>query len=203
MATVILDRRLAEQLREDRAATGSDRWDEVWEGTYMMAPMPNNEHQEIVGGFVELLREVFQGGRKHVYPGANVSDRQQGWEHNYRCPDVVVFLPGTSAKNCETHWCGGPDFAIEIRSDDDQTYEKIPFYAKIGTRELLIVDRNPWTLELFQREDGDLRSVGAATIENQLVLASDVLPLTFRLVAGDDRPSILATHLRDSKTWSV
>ena len=46
MATVIMDERLADRLREERKAAGSDRWDEVWEGTYMMAPLPNNEHQE-------------------------------------------------------------------------------------------------------------------------------------------------------------
>ena len=45
MATVVMDRECAERLREERRAAGSDRWDEVWEGTYMMAPLPNNEHQ--------------------------------------------------------------------------------------------------------------------------------------------------------------
>ncbi len=36
MTTVILDEEFAELLKADRAATGADRYDEVWEGTYMM-----------------------------------------------------------------------------------------------------------------------------------------------------------------------
>lgn len=203
MTTVILDRQFAEMLREERAATGADRWDEVWEGTYMMTPLPNNEHQEIVGGFVELLREVLKGGRKYVYPGANVSDREQGWEHNYRCPDVAVFLADTAAKNCSTHWCGGPDFAVEIVSDDDQSRKKISFYAAIKTRELLIIDRDPWGLELFRLSNGELRSVGTSTLENSKALVSEALPFTLRLISGDDRPSILVTHAPDDKTWNV
>jgi Uma2 family endonuclease len=203
MATVVLDRQYAEMLREERAAAGADRWDEVWEGTYMMAPLPNNEHQEVVGGFVELLREVLGGERKSVYPGANVSDREQGWERNYRCPDVAVFLANTAARNCNTHWYGGPDFAVEIVSDDDQSREKIPFYAKIGTRELLIVDRDPWGLELFRLSDSELRSIGKSTLDNGQALASESLPITFCLVRDEDRPSILVTRPLDGKTWRV
>ena len=45
MTTVILDEALAERLKADRAQRGGDRYDEVWEGVYMMAAMPNNEHQ--------------------------------------------------------------------------------------------------------------------------------------------------------------
>lgn len=43
MATMIHDRLLEERLHNERAATGADRYDEIWEGVYMMAPMPNNE----------------------------------------------------------------------------------------------------------------------------------------------------------------
>ena len=54
MATVVMDRRIADELRQARAvAAGSDRWDEIWEGTYMMAPLPNIEHQDLVGALVD------------------------------------------------------------------------------------------------------------------------------------------------------
>src|SRR5215213_3976708 len=133
MATVIMDRRFAEQLRQERAAAGGDRWDEVWEGTYMMAPLPNIEHQQIANRLAAICLEVvgWNSGAS-VMAGTNVSDRVNGWEHNYRCPDVAVYLVGNPAQNCNTHWCGGPDFAAEIASDDDRTRDKIPFYAKVG-----------------------------------------------------------------------
>ena len=169
----------------------------------MMTPLPNIEHQDIAGGLVSVIRQVVGRGQAIVLPGTNVSDRERGWEHNYRCPDVAVYLLGNVAKNCDTHWCGGPDFAVEIVSHDDQSRAKIPFYAKIGTRELLIVDRDPWCLELFRLSNNELRSVGKSTLDTGQILTGESLPVTFCLVRDEDRPSILVTHTLDGKTWSV
>ena len=78
MATVVMDRGFAERLRQERAVAGSDRWDEVWEGTYMMTPLPNIEHQELVGALVDVLREIVPRQLGMVLPGTNVSDREEG-----------------------------------------------------------------------------------------------------------------------------
>jgi len=48
MPTMILDPDLEEKLRAQRAAWGGDRYDEVWEGVYMMMALPKNEHQRFV-----------------------------------------------------------------------------------------------------------------------------------------------------------
>jgi Uma2 family endonuclease len=203
MATLVLDRRLAEELREQRVAAGSDRWDEVWEGTYMMTPLPNIEHQELVSGFVSVIRDALGHGRAIVLPGTNVSDRETGWEHNYRCPDVAVYFADNPAINCDTHWRGGPDFAVEIVSDDDRSREKLPFYASVGTREILIVDRDPWGLELLRLKDGRLISVGISTSNSPQIIESQTLPLSFCLTDVDDRPAIKAVHLLDGRSWDV
>jgi Uma2 family endonuclease len=203
MATVIMDHKFGEHLRAQRIATGADRWDEVWEGTYMMTPLPNIEHQEIAGGLLSVIRQIVDRGQAIVLPGTNVSDRELGWEHNYRCPDVAVYLTGTAAKNCATHWCGGPDFAVEIVSDDDRTRDKIPFYSQVGTRELLIVERDPWRLELLRLDTAELRSVGTSTPEDGQSVVSMALPLTFCLAFADDRPSIVVTHTTDGRIWNV
>lgn len=204
MATVIMDRELAESLRQERAAAGGDRWDEVWEGTYMMAPLPDIEHQELVSRLATIFLEVagWNSGTI-VLPGANVSDRDKGWEHNYRCPDVVVHLAGTKAKNCGTHWRGGPDFAVEIVSPYDQARDKLPFYAKVGTRELLIVERHPWRLELYRLSRKKLQSVGKATTRSRRALASRVLPLTFQLNAAKPRPVIRVQQVNDDRRWDA
>ncbi len=201
MATVIMDHQLALRLREERKAAGSDRWDEVWEGTYMMAPLPNNEHQDIVNRLAVIFQEPMGWDSEDiVLPGAIVSDREKGWQHNYRCPDVVVYHAGTRAKNCDTHWCGGPDLAVEIVSDDDLTRDKIPFYGKVETRELLFVDRDPWSLELLRLSDGELKSVGISNIPASQLLSSEVLPLKFRLTGDQNRPEIEVRRY-DGKTW--
>lgn len=202
MATLILDRELAEELRQQRAESGADRWDEVREGTYTMTPLPNDEHQELAALLTTVLTNmVMLKGLGHVRPGVNLSDGRQDWIQNYRCLDLVAFLHGNPAKNLGTHWVGGPDFAIEIVSPDDRSYEKIPFYEKLGTRELLFVDRDPWQVELMRFDDEKLVSVGVALQDGKQLLRSAVLPLTFRLLRGSARPQIEVTHVDEQTRW--
>jgi Uma2 family endonuclease len=204
MATVVMDREFAERIRQERAALGLDRWDEVWEGTYMMAPLPNPEHQQIATRLAAIFEETIGWNDEAiVLVGTNVSDRHQGWLQNYRCPDVAVYLPGTHARKYRSHFCGGPDFAAEIASEDDRTRDKIPFYAQVGTRELLIIDRDPWSLELFRLSGSKLKSVGVSSGKRASRLQSRVLPLSFRLAAGKRRPAIEVVRSTDGKTWHV
>ena len=138
-AWAITEQALVLSLKAEREATGLDRRDEMWEGIYVMSPDPNFEHQSFKGKLVHIFSIVcdpFAGA--DVLPGLNVSDRVSGWHKNYRIPDVAVYLPGNPAKNCGTHMCGGPDFAVEILSEHDLARNKLDFYAKVNTRELLL-----------------------------------------------------------------
>ena len=203
MVALITDRDLEAQLKAERMAAGADKYDEVWEGTYVMAAMPNNEHQDLVGGLTAVFHQVVRWpGLGDVLPGANVSDRED-WKENYRCPDVTVFLKGTHAENRDTFWLGGPDFAVEVVSPGDPTRKKLPFYESVGTRELLIIDRDPWQLELFRLKGKKLVSAGECALDAAQPLASTVLPFTFRLVAGEERPQIEVTHTKDNQSWLV
>jgi Uma2 family endonuclease len=38
---------------------------------------------------------------------------------------------------------------VEIRSPDDEAYEKLPFYARLGVPEVWIVDRDAKTPDVF------------------------------------------------------
>ena len=117
----------------------------------MMVPLANTEHQGLQSRLAGAIRNsVGWDIAVHVHAGANVSDREDDWTHNYRIPDVVVVFPGGAARDCGTHWCGGPDFCAEITSPGDRSRDKLDFYAAIGVRELLLIDRDPWALELYQ-----------------------------------------------------
>lgn len=204
MATLVLDEYEEKQLLAARAENGGDRYDEVWEGVYVMMAFPNNEHQEIVMGLSSLLYEVVQkNGLGKVLPGVNVSDRDKDWKDNYRCPDVAVFLNHTSAIDRGTHWQGGPDVAVEIVSRGDETRKKLGFYANVGTRELLIVDRFPWSLELYRLEDGELRLAGKVVADDGNELKSDAVPLSFALAVDEDRPALQVRHAQTVQTWRV
>jgi Uma2 family endonuclease len=201
---LIIDPHIEQRLRAERAASGADRFDEVWEGIYMMAPMPNIEHQRMVNRFAAIFQEVIDWPELGiVQPGCNVSDREDGWENNYRIPDVAVFLQEGTARNCNTHWCGGPDFLIEVVSRDDKSREKLRFYAQVGAREVLLVDRDPWHLRLFQLHADQLELAAESSMEKNEPLPSDVLPFTFQLVAGLPRPQIVVRHTGTGKLWLV
>jgi Uma2 family endonuclease len=204
MSLMVLDRDLAERLKAERHASGGDRYDEVWEGVYMMAPLANNEHQHIQSGLVAaIMIAVGWGAPVRVLAGANVSDREAGWEHNYRCPDVVVAFPNGAARDCGTHWCGGPDFCVEIASPGDRSRQKLDFYAGIGVRELLLIDRDPWKLELYRLNSGRLGLVGRSDLSRSDAVASTVVPVSFRLVPGPDRPAIDVAHRDGVQHWLV
>ncbi len=47
MSIVIDDPALSERLLAERRVFDGDRYDEVWDGIYIVSPIPNNEHQEL------------------------------------------------------------------------------------------------------------------------------------------------------------
>jgi Uma2 family endonuclease len=204
MKMVILDPNTQKKLIRERRSTGGDRFDEVWEGVYVMSPSADNLHQYLAGKLVSIIDQALEASETtKLFPGVNISDREVDWKTNYRCPDVAVFLATNPAQDRGTHWLGGPDFAIEIISPHDRTRRKLPFYAKVGVRELLILDRNPWSLELYRRSEGTLRSVGKSNLEQPAALSSEVLPLTFRILQADPQPRIEISLHDGSRNWLV
>ena len=204
MVAVINDPALQKGLIAHRRRTGADRFDEVWDGVYMMSPLANNEHQEIATGISTVLGVAVQWpGLGKVHQGVNVSDRRKGWKKNYRCPDVAAYLNETKAVNCRSFWLGGPDFGVEIISPHDRSREKLDFYAHVGTRELLLVDRNPWALELYRLQGESLMMAGRSRPEQPDLLISEVVPLSWRLVPGEERPAIEILHADGEQRWTV
>lgn len=184
----------------DRRERRIDRKDEVWNGVYVIAPIRDNVHFQLNSSLGFALIEAL-GGRENakVLLGGNITDRQDHWTKNYRCPDLLVFLPGCSAEPRVSHYFGGPDFAVEILTPNDRSRKKFEFYAKVGVRELLIVDRDPWKLELHRLDQGKLTLVGVQALDDPQPLRSEVLQLSLQLAPGQPRPEIVIT--RDGGVW--
>jgi len=204
MAILVLDPGKEAQLRALWSAEGDVRSTEVWEGMTVMSPLANSDHQDLVGGLQFVLYDcVTRAGLGVSFPGVNLSDRTPDWVQNYRNPDLVVFLAGTSAIDYGTHWVGGPDFVVEIISPGEKPTAKFAFYESVGTREVLIVHRDPWKLELFALDGGSLKLAGASDLATATVCPSAALGLTFRLAPGRPRPRIAVTHPATGGAWSV
>jgi Uma2 family endonuclease len=204
MHTLVLDPYVSERLLRERRDRGIDVYDEVWEGVYVMAPAPNDEHQEIEMNFAQPLLEVVRNRNLGtVRLRVNVASDPADWEHDYRIPDIVVFLEGSPAVCHDTFWSGPPDFIVEISSPNDKTREKLAFYAKVGTRELLLIDRDPWRLELYRLKGKSLALVASTAPGDAIAVSSEVLPMTFKLLTGSPRPTIevIATDLE--RTWII
>ena len=204
MQTVIRDDDVSQELIAERRAQGLDRWDEVWDGVYVIMTQPTDEQQDLVAGLTSILYgHIQRSGRGKVRPGVNVSDRHRNWKENYRCPDVVVYLNTNPAENHDTFWYGGPDLAIEIISPGDQTRDKLDFYSAVQTRELLIVDRDPWSLELHRLQAGELQLVGRSTPASGVVLQVESVGLSVQWIEDPARPRIRVSSEASREEWLI
>ncbi len=202
MPVVVLDPELTEQILADREASpGGRRREEVWDGVTFIMPDADTEHNDIAVFFSWVFRSVFSPDRgDRVQGSTNVTNRPKRWKSNYRNPDVCLFRNGNPAEDRRTHWYGGPDFALEIVSPDDRSRDKLDFYARVGTREVLILDRDPWRMELYQLSRGKMRLRGAVPPGGG-VLTSGVTPFAFQLVRGRPRPKVKITHTETGQEW--
>jgi Uma2 family endonuclease len=165
-----------------RRSIGLDRWDEMWEGVLHMTAAPSLEHQRILDRMIGFLEPHIRGsGRGRVFSGINVF----GGLENYRIPDLTFVAAGREHVLCEDGVRGGgPDAVIEIRSPEDETYEKLPFYARLGVREVIVVDRDTKRPEIF-------RLAGSSFVALQQDadgwLRAETMSVRFRAVEGTPR----------------
>jgi Uma2 family endonuclease len=202
MAMLVLDRDDQKRILRERREAGVDRFDEVWDGVYVVGPVRDNEHQLVITELTFAIGDVLDGTAR-IYAGVNVSDRETGWKKNYRIPDVAVYLPSNPALDRKTHWLGGPDFVAEVLTPSDRARKKFGFYAEVGVREVLLVDRRPWRLELYRWSEMGWIQYGWSDLERPDAFSSAVLPLTFRLLPGEPRPQIAVTKTGGNGRWLV
>ena len=180
------DEETMERVIADRKERGLDRFDEVWEGEYVLMNAPSNKHQLLVGRLTAALTVLIdRDGHDFILPGANVSDRID-WRINHRIPDVLVYLAGNPAENRGSFFLGGPDLAIEIVSPGDRTYQKFDFYAAVGVRELVVVDEPLDRFTLHRLSDGKLTEAGVAALGTD-GFATETASLTWTLAEADGR----------------
>lgn len=204
MAILVLDPMYEAQMRSLWPGLEYEGATEVWEGVTVVPPIPTDEHQDVAGRLYTICYTVIEDeGLGKVRPPINLSDRVEDWGENYRNPDMSVFLNNTAAVNYDSHWVGGPDFAVEVISPGEKPTAKFAFYESIGTKELFIVHRKPWKLELFTLSDGKLKLASTSALLSAAVCASAALGLTFQLVEGTRRPRITVVQPSSGRTWLV
>ena len=162
-----------------RRSRGLDRWDEMWEGVLHMTPAPSLEHQRILGRLVAFLEPRLRStARGTLLPGINVFRAAA----DYRIPDLTFVAAGREdVMSEEGVRAGGPDAVIEIRSPEDETDEKLEFYAALGTREVVVVDRDTKRPEVYRLAGSQLVPLQP---EADGWLRAETMTVRFRVAEG-------------------
>lgn len=180
----------AEELAQ-RRSRGLDRWDEMWEGVLHMTPAPSVEHQRILVRIIGFMEPRLRtAGRGRLVAGINVFRETS----DYRIPDLT-FVAAARAHILHEDGVrgGGPDAVIEIRSPEDETFEKRPFFAALGVREVIVIDRDTKRPEVY-RLDGS--QYFALQQDTERWLRSETTMVRFAVVAGPP-PRLAVEDLAD------
>jgi hypothetical protein len=136
-----------EELLERRRRAGIDRLDEVWEGVHHVVPGPSIEHADISQQLAELLGPPARAaGLRPTISEFNLGAS----EHDFRVPDGGLHRPGASGA-----WHATAALVVEILSPDDETWQKLPFFADHHVDEVLIVDPAKRTVAWLGLRDGE------------------------------------------------
>ena len=120
------------ELLERRRRAGLDRLDEVWEGVLHMVPAPRGEHADVAQQLAEILGVAARdAGLVPAMGEFNLG----GSEHDYRVPDG-----GVHRERPHGVWLATAAIVVEIVSPGDESWEKLPFYARHHVDEVIIVD---------------------------------------------------------------
>jgi Putative restriction endonuclease len=140
--TVVLGERPPEldALIARRKKLGLDLHDEVWDGEYHMAPYASATH-----AYIDQLVAVLIAPLAREAGLVATGPFNLGMEDDFRVPDrglhrgvpSGVYVPTAAA-------------VFEILSPDDETVEKLPFYAARGVEEVLVVDPESRSVRILE-----------------------------------------------------
>jgi len=190
MRGVVLDVTPDELARRRRL--GLDRRDEMWEGVLHMAPAPAYEHQRILDRMLLFLAPLIERHRSGtLVSGINVFNEKRS--DDYRIPDLTFVAAGRESVLAPDGVRGGPDAVVEVRSPEDETYEKLPFFAALGVREVIVVDRDTKRPEVFRLAGPQYVAVAP---DREGSIPSQCLGVRLRVLSGPT-PRFVVEDLQD------
>ena len=131
---------------ERRRLSGADRFDEVWDGRYVVAPDPHSNH-----GGVQLALAVVLLAAAHRLGLHATTTFNLGRPGDFRIPDAgLLTVPGV--------WHETAVLVVEVLSPDDMTFDKFDFYTARGVQELLVVDWRDRSVRCFALQEGQVES---------------------------------------------
>jgi Uma2 family endonuclease len=140
-----------DELLERRRRSGLDRLDEVWEGVRHVVPAPSGEHADIA----QQLAVILDGpARRAGFVPAMHEFNLGASEHDFRVPDG-----GLHRKRPRGVWQATAALVVEIVSPGDESWEKLPFFARHSVDEVVIVEPRESAVHWLALMDGDYRPI--------------------------------------------
>ena len=137
-------------LLERRRQAGVDHLDEVWEGVRHLVPGPSFEHARVMTEVALVLGPLARAAALVPVMRFTVGES----EHDYRVPDGGLVRPGAAGV-----WQSTAAMVVEVLSPDDQSWQKLPFYAEHHVDEVLLVDPAERTVTWLALRDGEYAPV--------------------------------------------
>lgn len=124
--------------------------DEIWEGVLHMVPAPSHAHGAVEAQLMEQLGPRARQGGLELIGQSNLGEG----EHDFRVPDCSLHRPGAHGV-----WHATAALVVEVVSPDDESWEKLPFYAEHHVDEVLVVDPRQRSVEWLGLIDGVYRPI--------------------------------------------
>jgi Putative restriction endonuclease len=125
-----------------RRSLGLDRYDAVWDGEYHMAPMAQASHGWLDHQLAVRLDPLAKAAGLIATGAFNL-----GEPGDFRVPDR-----GLHRVRPDAVWLPTAALVVEIESPDDETWEKLGFYARHHVDEVLIVSAVRRSIDWLIRE---------------------------------------------------
>jgi hypothetical protein len=140
---------------ERRKRSGLDRMDEIWEGVLHMVPAPSHAHASVESQLHAIVAPLASRAGLTMIGQSNLGEG----EHNFRVPDCSLHRPGAHGV-----WHLTAALVVEVVFPNDESWEKLPFYADHHVDEVLIVDPQQRSVEWLGLSDGAYRPIARSTV---------------------------------------
>jgi Uma2 family endonuclease len=137
-----------------RHALGQDSFDEVWDGDYHVVPAPHAWHGLVDRRLARLLDPVAEAAGLTAIGQFNL-----GGPDDYRVPDGGYHRVPPSGV-----WLPTAAVVVEVVSPDDETWEKLGFYARHGVDEICIADPRAREIRWFRLAGDAYEETGASEL---------------------------------------
>ncbi|MDB4963487.1 MAG: hypothetical protein JWP01_3486 [Myxococcales bacterium] len=138
-----------EEFLENRRRLGHDKRDELWEGELHMVPPGTSVHGSVADEIAFALHPIAKRRALIARTGhTGVFDPKV--DNSYRMPDAMVARP----EQLSERGLEGAELVVEVLSPHDESRKKFEFYARIGVREIWLIEPKTRATELYALREG-------------------------------------------------